>query len=208
MVNIATVGLRIQQLIITDTNPNRCYLVDTGAQVSVIPASYIDRRSGATTDHIQADFLRQHNLLVDLKEQRLIEGSTFSPIIFSVIIAAYYHLVLLDSTSNKFRKILGEFPDLLKPTFSSSTVPYGVQHYITTSGPPTHSRTRYLSTEAVYIAKTAIITTFGLYEYFRMPFGRKNVEKTFQRLIDTAFQNVHCVFVYLDDILIASLSVK
>ena len=105
-VDTATVGLRLHQLIITDTNTNRRYLVYTSAQVSVIPASYIDRRSVATTDPIQsangswiatygarnaslcfrgrvysarlviadarqkllgADFLRHHNLLVDLK---------------------------------------------------------------------------------------------------------------------------------------------
>ena len=58
------------------------------------------------------------------------------------------------------------------------------------------------------VAKTAIITPFGLYEYLRMPFGLKNAAQTFHRLIDTVFQNVHCVFVYLDDILLVSPSVK
>ena len=43
-----------------------------------------------------------------MKGQRLIEGSTFSPTICSVGIAADHHLALLDSTSNKFRKILGD----------------------------------------------------------------------------------------------------
>ena len=56
------------------------------------------------------------------------------------------------------------------------------------------------------IPKTVIITPFGLYEYTRMPFGLKNAAQAFQRLMDTVFQNVHCVFVYLDDILIASSS--
>ena len=50
----ATVGPRLQKFIITDTNTNHRSLVDTSAQVSVIPASYIDRRSGATTDPLQA----------------------------------------------------------------------------------------------------------------------------------------------------------
>ena len=58
------------------------------------------------------------------------------------------------------------------------------------------------------IPKTAIITPFGLYEYLRMPFGLKNAAQTFQRLMDTVFQNISCVFVYLDDILIASTSAK
>ena len=37
-----------------------------------------------------------------------------------------------------------------------------------------------------------------------MPFGLKNATQAFQRLMDTVFQNINCVFVYLDDILIAS----
>ena len=68
--------------------------------------------------------------------------------IFNVGITADHHLALLYSTSNKFRMILGEFPDLLQPTVSLSAVPHGVhdvQHFILTSGPPTHARTRRLS---------------------------------------------------------------
>ncbi len=52
------------------------------------------------------------------------------------------------------------------------------------------------------IPKTAIITPFGLFEYLRMPFGLKNAAQTFQRLMDSA--DLPNVFVYLDDILIAS----
>lgn len=54
------------------------------------------------------------------------------------------------------------------------------------------------------IPKTAIITPFGLYEFLRMPFGLKNAAQTFQRLMDTVCQGLDCVFVYLDDILVAS----
>ena len=48
------------------------------------------------------------------------------------------------------------------------------------------------------IPKTAIITPFGLYEYLPMPFGFKNAAQRFQRLMDTVFQNINCVFVYFD----------
>ena len=52
------------------------------------------------------------------------------------------------------------------------------------------------------ITNAAIITRFGLYAYLRMYFGTNNVLQTFQRLMDTVFQNVHCSFVYLYDIII------
>lgn len=54
------------------------------------------------------------------------------------------------------------------------------------------------------IPKTAIITPFGLYEFLRMPFGLKNAAQSFQRLMDTVCRGLDFVFVYLDDILIAS----
>jgi hypothetical protein len=51
------------------------------------------------------------------------------------------------------------------------------------------------------IPKTAIVTPFGLFEFLYMPFGLKNAAQTFQRLM---FSRLPFVFVYLDDILIAS----
>lgn len=54
------------------------------------------------------------------------------------------------------------------------------------------------------VPKTAITTPFGLFEYLFMPFGLKNAGATFQRYMDTLFANVNNVFIYLDDILIAS----
>jgi hypothetical protein len=54
------------------------------------------------------------------------------------------------------------------------------------------------------VPKTAIITPFGLYEFLRTPFGLKNAAQTFQRLMDTVCQGLPGIFVYLDDIMIAS----
>jgi cleavage and polyadenylation specificity factor subunit 1 len=58
------------------------------------------------------------------------------------------------------------------------------------------------------IPKTAIITPFGLWEFLRMPFGLKNAAQAFQRLMDGILRGVPFVFVYLDDILIASDSLS
>ena len=54
------------------------------------------------------------------------------------------------------------------------------------------------------IKKTAVTTTFGLFEFLRMPFGLRNAAQTFQRYMDSIFRNLTYVFVYLDDILIFS----
>jgi Reverse transcriptase (RNA-dependent DNA polymerase)/RNase H-like domain found in reverse transcriptase len=54
------------------------------------------------------------------------------------------------------------------------------------------------------IAKTAILTLFGLYEYVYMPFGLRNTAQTFQRLMDRVFCHLPFCFCYLDDNLIAS----
>ncbi|XP_032871989.1 uncharacterized protein LOC116969181, partial [Amblyraja radiata] len=56
------------------------------------------------------------------------------------------------------------------------------------------------------IPKTAIITPFGLFEFVRMPFGLKNAAQAFQRLMDCVCRGLDFVFVYLDDILVASRS--
>ena len=45
--------------------------------------------------------------------------------------------------------------------------------------------------------KTAIITLFGLYEYHCISFVLKNAAQTFQRLMDTVFQNVDIVYLYI-----------
>nr|CAH8868540.1 unnamed protein product [Trichobilharzia regenti] len=58
------------------------------------------------------------------------------------------------------------------------------------------------------IAKTAIITPFGLFEFLRMPFGLKNAAQTFQRFMDQVTQGLDFVFVYIDDVLIASSSTE
>lgn len=54
------------------------------------------------------------------------------------------------------------------------------------------------------IKKTAITTPFGLFEFRRMPFGLRNAAQTFQRFMNEVCRGLDFVFVYIDDILIAS----
>ena len=58
------------------------------------------------------------------------------------------------------------------------------------------------------IAKTAVTTPFGTFEFLRMPFGLKNAGQTFQRMMDEIFGELDFVFVYMDDVLVASRSAE
>lgn len=57
------------------------------------------------------------------------------------------------------------------------------------------------------VCKT-ICTPFGLYEFTCMPFGLRNAAQTFQGLMDSVFRRLEGVFVYLDNVLVASPSVE
>lgn len=56
------------------------------------------------------------------------------------------------------------------------------------------------------VEKTAVITPFGLFEFIFMTFGLRNAGQTFQRYINHALGDLDFVFIYIDDILIASSS--
>ena len=100
-----------------------------------------------------ADFLRQHNLLVDVRGQRLVETDMYSSVSCDVTVTSVSQLAAIELGSNKYRKVLNDFPELLQPTLSHSTVSHGVQHYIITTGSPVHTRARRLSREKLTNAK-------------------------------------------------------
>ena len=54
------------------------------------------------------------------------------------------------------------------------------------------------------VAKTAIIMPFGLFEFICMLFGLKNATQAFQWLMDKVCTGMEFVFIYIDNILMAS----
>ncbi len=54
------------------------------------------------------------------------------------------------------------------------------------------------------VPKTAITTPFGSFDFLRMPFDLRNASQTFQRFIDSVMRGLDFVFVYINDVLIAS----
>ena len=54
------------------------------------------------------------------------------------------------------------------------------------------------------VKKTAVITPFSLFEFRRMPFGLSNAGQSFQHFMDQVLTGIPHVFVYMDDMLVAS----
>lgn len=59
-----------------------------------------------------------------------------------------------------------------------------------------------------YIPKTAITTPFCFYVFPFITFDLCNAEQTFERFIDEALRSLNFCYAYIDDILVASFSVK
>ena len=133
-------------------------MVDTGAAVSVFPASHQDIDSGSRTLSLVADFLQTHGLLVDLQSQRLVNTTSFtsSTLKQSNQPALCLHHVASD---DPYKRILDEFPAITRPKFSSPYVRHGVEHFIPTTGPPVHARARRLSPDKLAVVKEEFRTT-------------------------------------------------
>ena len=170
------------------------FLIDTGAQVSLIPATWRDKRSppfpnavlqaaNGSSIHtygkrklllkfgrhtyeadliiadvqrplLGADFLRTHELLVDLCGKRLIQASSLVPIRCSTSNFPDVHLAAIHlGTKDKFENVIHKFPDVLQPKFSATDLKHNTQHFIETTGPPVFAKARRLSPDKLEAAR-------------------------------------------------------
>ncbi|KAJ8400211.1 hypothetical protein AAFF_G00399050 [Aldrovandia affinis] len=168
-------------LFITDTLSGWWFLCDTGAQVSVLPASHVNIQTGSHGPPLEAtnasmiqtygkrrvvlcfhgrqftwdftmakvakpllgaDFFCTNELLVDVKNHRLVNAEDFGsfPCTLSSLLMTTLSCAL--TASSEFFHLLGRFPDLTRPTFSTADTKHGVEHHIPTTGSLVHARTR------------------------------------------------------------------
>ena len=105
-----------------------------------------------------SDFLRHHHLLVDIAGSCLLDASSLEPIpaISSVPTGSDSKLyTALLSTSEEFRDLLAEYPDVISSKGFSASVPkHPVRHSVpAVPGPPVFAKARRLDAEKLKSAR-------------------------------------------------------
>lgn len=185
--------LIINQLLIIEQNTCKKFLVDTGAEVSVIPPTPQDRRklhnesihlyaangtriatfgerrlslniglrrafqwtfiiADVQQPILGADFLKQHNLLVDVKHNRLIDQLTNMGSACSISQVSEIQIKPYNS-GDQFQMILAEYVDITNPNNQLGSSKTDVQHYIYTKGPPVFAKPRRLPPDRLALAQ-------------------------------------------------------
>lgn len=104
---------------------------------------------------IGADFLRYYNLLVDIRNQRLVDGTTS---LYTVGTSAHSSKNLFSikiiTGDSKYHDILRQYPEITHPSGIKGHPKHNTVHYInTTPGPPVSSSPRRLAPDKLRIAK-------------------------------------------------------
>lgn len=179
------------RLYITDKNSKLSFLVDTGANISVLPrskgqvptplpfqlyaanntiiATYGEKTlsldlnlrrpylwkfivADVSKPILGADFLKHHQLIVDLKNRRLIDGVTSLKVNAPVRVSNVPTVRSIDM-SQSYHDILAQYPGITRLTSMKLNSDIPVQHFIETRGPPIHSRARPIPPHRFEIVK-------------------------------------------------------
>ena len=84
--------------------------------------------------HNQADFLIHYNLLVDVRSRCLRDMRTGLAIAASLSSIKPLSLNRVDTVQNEYTKLLGQFPELTRPTTKGEPVKHGITHKIVSKG--------------------------------------------------------------------------
>ena len=99
---------------------------------------------------IGADFLIHYNLLVDLRSRCLRDMRTGLAIPASLSSIRPLSLNRVDTVQNEYTKLLGQFPELTRPTTKGETVKHGITHKIVTKLHPLFARPRRLAPDTCH----------------------------------------------------------
>ena len=102
---------------------------------------------------IGADFLIHYSLLVDLRSLCLRDMRTSLAIPASLSSITPLSLNRVDEVHNDYTKLLGQFPELTRPTTKGETVKHGITQKIVTKGHPVFARPRRLAPDKLVTAK-------------------------------------------------------
>ena len=102
---------------------------------------------------IGANFLIHYNLLVDLRSRCLRDMRTGPAIAASLSSITPLSLNRVDTVQNEYTKLLGQFPELTRPTTKGETVKHGITHKIVTKRHPVFARPRRLAPDKLVTAK-------------------------------------------------------
>ena len=100
-----------------------------------------------------ADFLRANKLLVDMANKQLVDASTYctSPLEHTSMFAP--HLGTIAHPVNQYKVLLSKYPSVTTTQFHQHSCKYGVEHFITTHGPPMFAKARRLPPDKLKVAK-------------------------------------------------------
>lgn len=182
----------INRLYISDHTSNQKFLIDTGADVSVLPPNRNEKLKASTSTKlfaangssipsygekrlnlnlglrrnfnwtfviadvkqyiIGADFIKHYELLVDMKNNRLIDGVTKLSTKGVPTTVESFGIRTYDAT-DEFSDILKEFQDITVPHDHKSPAKVNVSHHIITNGHPVFARPRRLAPDKLNIAR-------------------------------------------------------
>ena len=102
-----------------------------------------------------ADFLRNFDLLVDIRRTQLVDAHTKIEVngFISNVAESTRLTVLIDIPSSRYEKILKDFPSLTTTNSGNTPIKHTVSHRIKTTGAPVYARPRRLAAEQLRVAK-------------------------------------------------------